>query len=675
MSNRDKEIVKYKNWIDSVAEKTKYDKKEIQSFIKKYQIPQSPGTGTPKRIQIKKITFSGTKRGRYENDFLFEFDKLSSGLWGLFSDGNGKGKSTALEVIKWLLKGRPSDGLQSGVKSWIKKAELIINSDEFYYSINVNQDEDYLSGEIRKSIDGIEYKPFKEFSSEEDMSITISEFMMSQLDLEKVISSRQGSHELDSGSEVTHGWPALASAMFIGTSYSAIFGDVAISGLPNRILNMYMGLPWIPTYSALKALEGQLKNVTIVEEKHKDRAEEDRLKRLKEIQSHLKEKEKLLAEKPIPSVKVEEYHQLIGEYNSAFELEKNAQRRVLDCQSQLQQIKLEADADQIKLRNFKEDRAANKIFKQINPTCCPHCEQKVTAEQIQKEIHEHRCSVCDKEMFDGEDAEELFQQIKSSSKLTSDALKKAQKELKIREKAFEEAGKLLSEKETSVRKYKNQLDAEKLQLEQIDSIEKEIMKLKILETEYQNLKISQEKGIGDSVQNDEQQAQIPVIDEALILKEALKETQSRFKGLQEDLLIDVNKKMLEYCSKVGLKQYNNLTLNGQPSLKIVKDGGETSFSKVSKGEQLRLKVIATIALISVAEERKLGRHPGFLVIDSPAAQEVNREDLNNLIGGLENLCKELPHLQIIVASVANETLLEHIPMAQRKYAEGDKFLW
>lgn len=675
MSNRDKEIIKYKSWIDSVAEKTKYDKKEIQSFIKKYKIPQSPSTGTPKRIQIQRITFSGTKKGRFENDFIFEFDNLSSGLWGLFSDGNGKGKSTALEVIKWLLKGRPSDGLQSGVKSWIKTAELIIKSDEIYYSINVNQDQEYLSGEIRKSVDGFEYKSFREFGSEEDMSITIAEFMMSQLDLEKVLSSRQGNNELDAGSEVTHGWPALASAMFIGTSYGAIFGDVAIAGLPNRILNMYMGLPWIPTHSALKALEGQLKNVNTVEEKHKGRAEEDRIKRLNEIQSQLKEKERQLAELPLALLKTEDYHRLIAEYNSSYELEKNAQRRLFDCQSESEQIKIVADTDLIRLRNFKEDRAANKIFKQLNPTCCPHCEQKVTAEQIEKELNEHRCSVCDKEMLDGEDSEELFKQIKSTSKLSFDALKAIQKELKVRKKASQEAERLLSERKIAVERYKSQFEAEKLQREKTDGIEKEIMKLKILEAEYQNLKISQEKEIENTVLNGKELMQIPIVDEGLILKEALKETQGRFKGLQEDLIIDVNKKMLEYCSKVGLKQYNNLILTGQPSLKIVKDGGETSFSKVSKGEQLRLKVIATIALISVAEERKLGRHPGFLIIDSPAAQEVNREDLNNLIAGLENLCKELPHLQIIVASVANETLLEHIPMTHRKYAEGDKFLW
>ncbi|RZJ42344.1 MAG: hypothetical protein EOO19_13705 [Chryseobacterium sp.] len=176
----------------------------------------------------------------------------------------------------------------------------------------------------------------------------------------------------------------------------------------------------------------------------------------------------------------------------------------------------------------------------------------------------------------------------------------------------------------------------------------------------------------DPINNDDK---LPKIDEEKIVKEALKETESRFKSLQEDLLIDVNKKILEYCPKVGLNQYTNIVLSSQPTLKISKDGGDTSFSKVSKGEQLRLKVLATIALISVAEERKLGRHPGFILIDSPASQEVNKEDLNNLIIGIKELCHEIPHLQVLVASTANDTLLNHIPEEKRKYAEGAEYLW
>ena len=78
--------------------------------------------------------------------------------------------------------------------------------------------------------------------------------------------------------------------------------------------------------------------------------------------------------------------------------------------------------------------------------------------------------------------------------------------------------------------------------------------------------------------------------------------------------------------------------------------------------------MATIALLSVAEKKKVGRHPGLLLIDSPAAQEVTDHDVNNLIEGLKKLTKELPFLQIIIASRTTDVILDQIDEKNRKHA-------
>ena len=86
-------------------------------------------------------------------------------------------------------------------------------------------------------------------------------------------------------------------------------------------------------------------------------------------------------------------------------------------------------------------------------------------------------------------------------------------------------------------------------------------------------------------------------------------------------------------------------------------------------------VITTISLLSVAEKRKVGRHPGLLLIDSPRAQEVSDNDVNSLMEGLKKLTTELPFLQIIIASRATEVILNKIDKDHRKYAKGDDYLW
>ena len=71
------------------------------------------------------------------------------------------------------------------------------------------------------------------------------------------------------------------------------------------------------------------------------------------------------------------------------------------------------------------------------------------------------------------------------------------------------------------------------------------------------------------------------------------------------------------------------------------------------------------------EKRKVGRHPGLLLIDSPRAQEVSDNDVNSLMEGLKKLTTELPFLQIIIASRATEVILNKIDKDHRKYAKGD----
>lgn len=663
-----------KGWLDSIVDRCKYSRKDVQAFIKKYQIPQTPGIGNPKRIHIVSIDFTGKKRGHYTDDFHFRFDRLEPGIWGLFSDGNGKGKSTALEVMKWLFRGKASDGLQSGVKSWIKTAELQFCIDNCTYVTTIHQDDEVFSGEIKRAINGKQLQPFKEFNSEEEMAEVVSDFMLEQLELGQVSAYRAGQNELDIGKEVIHGWPALASAMFIGTSYGAIFGDVTLGGLPNRILNMYMGLPWIPTNAALKALDGQLKGSAAVEEQYFDRAQQNRKKRLDEIRTSLALKEQAFNELPAPKMSMNHYNKLVEQYNQTYQQVNASYRRWIDTQASFSETEKSYKADQINLQNFKEHRAANKIFKQLSPTCCPHCEQKITVQQLEKERTEHTCAICDRTMLDGDDSEELLAELQEKAKATAEAYDELKKMIHVRRKAYDEMSTLLGEQKVAMEEYGADLKAEQQKELMYRTLQNEIATLKILETEYSRNVSSEPEQAEPStnVKPDEGQKNI---DETKILAAAMKETESRFKGLQEDLLQDVNKKMLEYCAGVGLGQYNNLNLTSQPALKIFKDGSETSFSKVSKGEQLRLKVLSTIALISVAEERKLGRHPGFIIIDSPAAHEVNAEDLNNLISGLKDLSKVLPSLQIIIASVANETLLSHVDEEHRKYAKGNEFLW
>jgi hypothetical protein len=80
-------------------------------------------------------------------------------------------------------------------------------------------------------------------------------------------------------------------------------------------------------------------------------------------------------------------------------------------------------------------------------------------------------------------------------------------------------------------------------------------------------------------------------------------------------------------------------------------------------------------MIQAAEKRGIGRYPGLLMIDSPAAQEVTADDLDQLVGGLQSVSQEIAHLQVFVAGVTSTAITQHVPAENRREALNGGFLW
>jgi hypothetical protein len=55
---------------------------------------------------------------------------------------------------------------------------------------------------------------------------------------------------------VSHGWAAFSGAMFIGTNYETLLGDMpVVSGLNPRLIQMYIGVPWVSTLASSTSAE------------------------------------------------------------------------------------------------------------------------------------------------------------------------------------------------------------------------------------------------------------------------------------------------------------------------------------------------------------------------------------------------------------------------------------
>ncbi|QXP54475.1 hypothetical protein H0I25_10265 [Cellulophaga sp. HaHa_2_95] len=649
-------LIDKQGWLDEIAVKSKCEIRDVKSVIQKYDIQQSPNTGIPKHLKILEVSFSGTKEGKFLNDFDFSFDNLNSGIYGVLSDINLRGKTTILETIKWLIRGSSSSLFQDGVKGWIKKASLKFKINDIQYQVKLEQCKSEVSGVLLTEKESI----IAEFYSNDEFENCMSEFMIKEFSLDRISAFRKGKLKEQVGSKVNHNWASLASALFISTNYSSLFGDVTTDGLSNRLMNMYLGLPWISTHTNLKTVQSQINSENKVEGIHLDKETERKRKRYLEITSELEEIEKKIITIPSDKDVQEVLKKTREDYGS---ISRNLTQLDTALRSLSEDFRTSKETklnDIIKVNNFKEDRAANTIFKRLNPVCCPHCDNEITKEKIEKEKTSHQCAICDEPLLVSEDAEVLLNELITNSKSSEKTFNAIDREYKKQKKYHSELSSKLIQFQKDISFRENELS----KFSERQQLEKEIMRLQILKEEYT---------VNDS------ELKLPkkndFIDEGLIIKKAIEVTEGRFKVLQEDLLNKVSNEILRISKLVGLGHIESVKLTSNPHLKLEKDGSSTSYSKCSEGEKLRLKVITTIALLSVAEKENVGRHPGVLLIDSPGAQEVADEDLNSLIEGLKQLTKELPFLQIIIASRASDVVLSQIDENHRKHAKGDSYLW
>jgi len=163
--------------------------------------------------------------------------------------------------------------------------------------------------------------------------------------------------------------------------------------------------------------------------------------------------------------------------------------------------------------------------------------------------------------------------------------------------------------------------------------------------------------------------------DADLLEAAIRATKKLYEDEQENVLGRVSVKLAEFARAFGLTDLVSARLAGNTRLDVVMKGGTKTFTGCTDGEKTRLKIAAALALIHVAEESGIGRHPGVLLIDSVGSHEVINEDVSEIVTGLAGLTAVLPSIQIFLAGIKNDAILEHVPCANVVQDRDDGYLW
>lgn len=643
------------DWQEKIVKRARTDEKRVGEILVAHRIHPSPVTASPRRLMIKRIAFSGVKDGVPDSGpFDFVWDNLDRGLWAMVTDGNLKGKSSVIEVVRWLLRGRPSDNLQEDVKRWIHHASLQFQLDENIYEIRAEAGMDVKGNLLRLESRGSEWE-LASFTRDGEFEAVMSDFFMREFALETITSWYSGTGE-DGGRAVLHGWPSLSGVMFIGTDYSSLLGDIPpASGLPIRLMQMYLGLPWISTLTAAKAAQHSVSRDQQAKERLRSVGLAAKKARVEVIKSELDAKKEELARTPSDHDLHVTMTMISRELADNKNIERDIEERLARAKQAISQAEIAYAEDRRELQAYLDAEAAGAIFRMLDPSCCPRCDAEIDEERRKKEVTTHSCSVCGEGLASNTEPEVIQTALEARVQASKAALGKAKHDQEV---AYEELDKVqrrivVLDDEFSSLTVKLASFGARTRLE----VEVAVLEARMAEAGYD---------IG---------SEEPTDDEVPILDALVTETENRVKSVQTDLLKTVSERLASYAKRFGMEALSAAELRGNMNLLLVKGGQNTSYSKVTEGEKLRLKVATVLAMISVAEEQGIGRHPGLLMIDSPGAQEVSPKDLEELIAGLEEVSKEFAHLQVFVAALASRAITRHVSPERTRQAKGEAPLW
>ena len=638
------------SWIANIALRSGADEATVEEVLDRRRIKAAPTMSSPRHLTLKKIEFRGEKHGTVtEGPFDFKWPDLEPGLYAILSDSNLKGKSSILHVARWLLRGDPASGLQKDVKSWIQEAQLQFALNEIIYEVRL-EDPDQGAGALVQLM-GDQWNELARFASVAEFKSAMSEFFLRELGLDALPTWND-----DLGKEVVQDWAALSGALSMGPTFSSLLGDVNMAGLPTRLMQMYLGLPWVSTYCEAKVA----KSVLDREESERIRRQEDvrreQMKRALELEDQLQKTKLELAALPA----LADYQ---GQYRAASEalLAAQAQMRAFlltleAAKSAQTQLDSAERFDRRRVVEITDTIAAGRIFRALDPKCCPRCDTVVTEARRKREQAANACAMCGEAMHAGDDGEAelvVAQETAAKSKAAADANRT---HIRNAESECARGGDDVRRCEAALARLESEFRA--------GDRRNELM-----------LAVARLEARLDEIQKPVASPKTDRLEEMAIIAAAVDECDARVKEIQEGLLTEVSKQIVDYARRFGMIQLSEARLKGNAQLDIVKGGKSTTFGAVTVGEKLRLKIATVLAILKSGEKRGIGRHPGLLFIDSPGAQELADDDLEDLMRELKAVSEELQHLQVFVAALASPPMLAHVDSERVLRKEGEDWMW
>lgn len=163
-------------------------------------------------------------------------------------------------------------------------------------------------------------------------------------------------------------------------------------------------------------------------------------------------------------------------------------------------------------------------------------------------------------------------------------------------------------------------------------------------------------------------------DELVILSHATEVAKTEVENAAKEMLERSGELIKDLLVRLGMRDVEQVVLKRNANVEIHKGGSESTFGKLASGERLRVRIATVIALLQASQQFGAGRHPGLLIIDSPAKEEMADANIEEMLAALSELAADV-NLQLFMAFRGTARALQHFPEERCLLAAAGKTLW
>jgi hypothetical protein len=686
------------------------DPGRVEQILVDAGISTSATMGVPVRLQVHRVYAAGTKLLKNDSKNLaveslsttidgnggkttlvpFYLDwSPTDGVNGVGSERNLRGKSSVLHFMAWGLTGRCP--LQADVLTWIKRVEVEFGIDDAAMVVAFDVNSGVPTGSVtQRAVKGVTRQiSLGTFSSDSEFESLMGALMLERLRLEPIAM-------WSNNQETSHAWPAYASALAVHADHlDPVVGNEGVLG--TRMLQMFVGTPWAPVRAqAATALSA----MTFARER--SNAKTKATAQAAEGAIAVAEARVTAAQKQVNSFgatgpDVDAMLSLAAAATDRMSEAQEISLRLFAARSTAKQVHDQLRAEELRRNAAIEDALARRFFNAMTPTVCPRCSAAVSQERREGEGHHHECSLCTSPL----DLNAFAGNILVASDVSADArheliiataeaeAERVTADIGILEEEAEEYGDHVVDALDALQQAAHDADAVVLRLEtEFVAAERNRLDAVVVaqasrdelasarDRREAELALARAQGALEGLR----QTLVPVTpdpaDDARIkvLKVADRITAAWLKNDQDPLLREVSNEIAELARRFGADNITSVSLKGNANMDVYKGGAKSGYGRLTNGEKLRIKLATAVALIIHGRKAGVGRHPGLLFIDSPAAEEIPASDLKTMLDVMRAAADETS-MQVVVATRHTQLLTSMLPEGSVLAATGDNFVW